>query len=111
MFACNMMGAQMVENECCCDEVDFSDDTAIVSDEVCCEAQIALTIDHSETETSVGSKSVDVRSDVDPPQSLLVTHSSALTLNVFSALAPAITPVYNVHTGSKTYLATQRLRL
>jgi len=111
MFACNMMGVQMMENECCCDEVDFSDDTAVVSDQICCEAQIALTIDHSEGETSVGSKSVDVRSDVDPPQSFIVAHSSSLSLNVFSAIAPAITPVYNIHAGSKTYLATQRLRL
>jgi hypothetical protein len=110
LFACAMMDT-VVHDTCCCDEHEYSVNSDIenslkVEYEPCCEVSVGLRID-----TESVHKLIEVRSDVDPPPTMLVATDIRLSpVNVVTA-AFSHAPVDTHHLGSKTYLLTQRLRI
>lgn len=118
VFACAMMD-MVTLYDCCCDDhktdkdcVDLSCDALQKSSkEPCCEQSLEINISEETRQNSPILQSVEIRSDVDPPQAIT---------NSFDILAP---PQYVVAfevlhsqlttglSGSNTYLITQRLRI
>ena len=104
---------------CCCDGhktdkdcVDSSCDVMLESNRgPCCEISVEISINEDTRQDSPLVKPVEIRSDVDPPQAIIV--------NFFDILVPPHSAVaLVVHSqpiaglsGSDTYLITQRLRI
>ena len=118
VFACAMMD-MVILYECCCDGhrtdkdcVDSSCDVMLESNRgPCCEQSVEISINEDTRQDSPLVKPVEIRSDVDPPQAIIV--------NFFDILVPPHSAVaLVVHSqpiaglsGSDTYLITQRLRI
>lgn len=118
VFACSMMD-MVTLYDCCCDGhktnkdcVELSCDALQKSSkEPCCEQSVEINISEEMRQNSPILQPVEIRSDVDPPQTIA---------NSFDILAP---PQYLVAfevlhsqpiaslSGSNTYLITQRLRI
>ena len=114
VFACGMMDATFLDDCCCedhnnCADADCTD--AITTEKVpCCEESIDLSLNYQANETSDVIKSVEIRSDVDPPPaiaSVIVQLVEPIRFTVTSDLFTS--PPYRP--GSNTYLITQRLRI
>lgn len=118
IFACVMMDTVM-HDPCCCDEHSAAEDHGesdrdVVLDssaEPCCKRSVQVTIDQDARQDTPIRKSAEVRSDVDPPQALVSSIDALfpphplLTPSLFNRLPAA------GHSGSDTWLITQRLRI
>lgn len=111
VFACAMMDAVM-HGHCCCDE--HSDDETVVetSEAACCERSVEVNPDHQDARhgTPAG-KQTDVRADADPPPILLVGVDASESLRTTAHPDPLISSPAGAHSGSDTWLTTQRLRI
>ncbi len=114
VFACGMMDAIFLDDCCCEDHNRCTDsdcgDVITTGNNPCCEESIELNFNNEANEELAVIKSVEIRSDVDPPP-----------VNVFAAEQFAepirITVTNDLYSnspfnlGSNTYLITQRLRI
>ncbi len=110
-FACNMMDT-MFRGECCCEAPDACLDS--VCAEVlekerapCCERSVEIGVAY---EAQSVLKTIEVRSDVDPPP-LLAAIDYFVPARLSAFVAPIECHVLVRDYGSATYLATQRLRI
>lgn len=117
VFACAMMDT-VILYECCCDGhktdedcVDSSCDVMLESNRgPCCERSVEISIEDTRQDSPLV-KLVEIRSDVDPPQSIIVN-----TFDIFASPYSAVALVVHSQpiaglSGSNTYLTTQRLRI
>ena len=113
VFACSMLDAVFLD-DCCCEDHNNSADSdkgdAITVDNQCCEESIQLYFNIDANSEIEVLKSVEIRSDVDPPVDI------ALAINqwVHPISHTAISALYSNtpnYSGSDTYLVTQRLRI
>jgi hypothetical protein len=118
VFACPMMD-KVVHGDCCCagqnedkDCVDATCDTALpVDPDPCCDQSVELSLDTDARLDTPLLKPVEVSSAVDPPVAILVVYLDFL-LPQAEALVPVFsTPSEVSHSGTDTYLTTQRLRI
>ncbi len=118
VFACAMMDTVM-HNACCCDDhkvdedcVDSGCDAMLESSEgPCCERSVEVSVDEDTRQSTPIVKSVEVRSDVDPPPAIVVSLDVIATpqlIAVRGVFKPLPIPGQS---GSDTYLITQRLRI
>ena len=71
MFACEMMNATFLDNCCCVNHDNGNDDAITVEKAPCCEESTELTLNFQADETTNIIKSVEIRSDVDPPLAVI----------------------------------------
>lgn len=108
LFDCGMMGV-MIE-ECCCDDLDGAKDQSVARADVnpCCEQVVEVRADPDAPDVV---KPVEVRSDVDPPTSIV---SCSFVLSP-SVIVHHLNIQWDDHSqlasGRQTYLTTQRLRI
>ena len=113
VFACGMMDAVFLDDCCCedhnnCDDSDHSD--ALTPENQCCEESIQLSFnDGSNCDVSIA-KSVEIRSDVDPPVVIVFTDQPFVERIRFAEIRYHYTSPPDTQ-GSNTYLVTQRLRI
>jgi hypothetical protein len=118
VFACPMMD-KVVHGECCCvgpsedkDCVDATCEAALpVGSDPCCDQSVELSLDTDARLDTPILKPIEVSSEVDPPVAILVVH-----LDLLLPQAEALVPVFSTppevsHSGTDTYLTTQRLRI
>jgi hypothetical protein len=118
VFACAMMD-MVILYECCCDGhrtdkdcVDSSCDVMLESNRgPCCERSVEISINEDTRQDSPLVKPVEIRSDVDPPQAIIV-NSFDILVSPHSAAALVVhsQPIAGL-SGSNTYFITQRLRI
>ena len=108
LYSCEMMGVTL--EECCCDDLEgaANDAVAHIQADPCCERIVEVRADPDAPEVV---KPVEVRSDVDPPTSIV-----ASSIVVFpSIITRHLTVQWNDDrvraSGRNTYLTTQRLRI
>jgi len=113
VFACGMMDAVFLDDCCCedhnnCGDSDHSD--AITPENQCCEESIQLSF-NGEANSNVGViKSVEIRSDVDPPVAIVFAGEPFVEPVRFTEISYHYTSPPDSQ-GSNTYLVTQRLRI
>ena len=110
LFACEMMDRVPNEN-CCCDEYSDLGDVVLAKSDPCCEKSIELSVDHSGEQSPPTAKPLEVRSDVDPPQTLFVAAHSNLNIQIIGRTVYPTSANTFSENGSRTYLVTQRLRI
>lgn len=118
VFACAMMDTVM-HGECCCaghksdeDCIDSGCDGAVNSNnDPCCERSVEVSVDEDARQDTPILKSVEVRSDADPPQAIVTSFDDIAPPQRRAAefLFQSLPDVR--HSGSDTYLITQRLRI
>ncbi len=113
MFACGMMDAVFLD-ECCCEDHNHCSDSdssdALTPENQCCEVSIELGFsDEINGETGV-IKSVEIRSDVDPPVAILIASEQWVNPIRFAEINNYYTSPPDSQ-GSNTYLVTRRLRI
>ncbi len=113
VFACGMMDAVFLD-KCCCDDHNLCTDTdssdSIISEYQCCEESIQLGFDDEAISDAGVIKSVEIRSDVDPPIEIIIASEQwqapiRVTAISFHRTLPVDSP------GSDTYLITRRIRI
>ena len=114
VFACGMMGTTFFDDCCCehhnnCADADCSDATSTETNQ-CCKQSVELNISNEMTEDLIVIKSLEIRSNIDPPP--------AITFTLEQLVEPVrFTEISYLHTtlpgnlGSNTYFITQRLRI
>lgn len=113
VFACGVMDAVFLDDCCCedhnnCGDSDHSD--AITPENQCCEESIQLSF-NDEANSDVGViKSVEIRSDVDPPVAIVFADEPFVEPVRFTEISYHYTSPPDSQ-GSNTYLVTQRLRI
>lgn len=117
VFACTMMD-MVTLYDCCCDDhktdkdcLDLSCDAQQESSKKpCCEQSLEINISEETRQNSPILQSVEIRSDVDPPQAIASSFEILAPSHVaaFAALHFQLTTGLP---GSNTYLITQRLRI
>jgi hypothetical protein len=118
VFACPMMD-EVMHGECCCvghkaDEDCVNADCAGAVDattDPCCERSVSISIDEEARQDAPIIKSVEVRSDVDPPTGIVATLPDFDLLPRRVAHRVDFSPSDSFKSGSDTYLITQRLRI
>ena len=114
VFACGMMDTTFFD-DCCCEDhnscADANCDDAITSENnQCCEESIELNFNKEANEELTVIKSVEIRSNVDPPPAITSTVEQLLEPIRFTESSYLYTnPPDSL--GSNTYLITQRLRI
>lgn len=113
VFACGMMDAVFLDDCCCedhnnCEDSDSSD--LITPENQCCEVSIELGFnDEANSEVDV-IKSVEIRSDVDPPIEIVIANAQwEEPIRIAAISFPYSRPADSQ--GSNTYLVTQRIRI
>lgn len=118
VFACAMMD-MVILYECCCDGhrtdkdcVDSSCDVMLEPNRgPCCERSVEISINEDTRQDSPLVKPVEIRSDVDPPQAIIV-NSFDIFVSPHSVVAFVVHPQPDTgFSGANTYLITQRLRI
>lgn len=117
VFACSMM--DMVMEECCCDDyrigkacIDSDCDAAVgAGQEPCCEQSVQVQVDEEAWQDTRIVKPSEIRTDVDPPQTIVISFELVAALQVRSALVVYPPHPITRHPGTDTYLITQRLRI
>ena len=114
MFACSMMDEVM--EECCCDALPSGkDDIDAVSvessEEPCCEQWVELRVDEDARQDARSVKSLEIRSDVDPPESIVESFEVQAVPQEYVALAAYQLRSVVRSSGTNIYLTTQRLRI
>lgn len=118
VFACSMMDG-VFRGDCCCvgsesdrDCMGANCDTAVESTpDPCCERSVQVSIDHEARQDAPVVKPVEIRSDVDPPPAHFASFGAIVPPPSRAANnASWFIPVFR-HSGSDTYLLTQRLRI
>jgi len=117
VFACSMM--DMVMEECCCDDhqtgkerFDSDWDAAVVSNDApCCEQSVELQIDEDARQDTRVVNPSEIRSDVDPPQAIVTAFDANAAPHGRSVIIVSQPQPIALHSGSDTYLITQRLRI
>ena len=114
LFVCEMMDTTFL-NDCCCEEhkncadTDCSDSITTESN-TCCEVSIELNINHEAYDELTVIKSVEVRSNVDPPPVIVyAVKQLAEPVCIIETRDVYSSPPYKL--GTNTYLTTQRLRI
>lgn len=114
VFACGMMDATFYDDCCCedhnnCANADCSD-AITTENNTCCEESIELNFNNEANEELTVIKSVEIRSNVDPPPAIVFAVEPLVepirflkTSDLYSS------PPYSL--GSNTHLITQRLRI
>ena len=116
-FACPMM--DMVMDECCCDDHQIGEDcvssdcdAAVDSSEgPCCERLVKINVDEDAQQDTRTAKSLEFRSDVDPPQAIASSFDVIGTPQGRSVLVVFRTRPVADRSNSDIYLITQRLRI
>jgi hypothetical protein len=117
LFACSMMNRVM--DECCCDNHQTGEDcvnsdceAAVESSEGrCCERSVEVNVDEDARQDTQIVKPQEIRTDVDPPQAMIVP-LDVIAAPQERAVLDIIRPRSVVrYFGSDTYLITQRLRI
>ena len=113
VFACGMLDTIFLD-DCCCedhnDSVDSDSGDAITYDEQCCEKSIQISFNIDANSEIDVLKSVEIRSDVDPPVEVVLATEQWVEPIRFTETSNLYTNPPN-RTGSNTYLITQRLRI
>lgn len=117
VFACSMMN-EVMHGECCC--VGHKTDQDCVDADCkgapqsvaspCCERSVQFTFDEEARADTPIIKSIEVRSDVDPPQ-YLIASSSLAPPSLTVVIRSVQTSPREFHSRSDTYFITQRLRI
>ena len=113
VFACGMMDEVFLDDCCCedhnnCENSDSSD--ALTPENQCCEESIQLSF-NDEANSDLGViKSVEIRSDVDPPVVIVFADELLVESVCFAVISYHYTSPPDSQ-GSNTYLVTQRLRI
>lgn len=113
IYSCGMMDAVFLDDCCCedhnhCSESDSSDE--LTPKNQCCEKSIQLTFnDDANSDVSIV-KSVEVRSDVDPPAEVVIAEEQWEEPIPIKAIRFHYIRLSDSQ-GSKTYLVTQRIRI
>jgi hypothetical protein len=113
-FACGMMDTTFYD-DCCCDDhnncadADCSDAISTEKSQ-CCEESIQLSFNNEANDEVKVIKSVEIRSNVDPPPEIVfavgqLVEPIRITVASNQYLSPPCNP------GSNTYLITKRLRI
>ena len=114
VFVCGMMDVTFFDGCCCedhnnCSDADCSDAIATENSQ-CCEESVELTIDNEANEEVNVIKSVEIRSNVDPPLAIVSAIEQLVEPIRFTENSNLYTsPPYS--SGSNTYLITKRLRI
>lgn len=118
IFACAMMET-VVQDPCCCNEHGaVEDDREPARDAVlgsgedpCCERSVRIAVDQDAGQAAPVSKFAELCSDVDPPQPLVFSIDGFIPPQ--PNLKPGVSPLLPApgHSGSDTWLITQRLRI
>ena len=113
VFACAMMGAVFLDDCCCedhnnCADSDSSDE--ITSENQCCEESIQLSFNNEANSEVDFVKPVEIRSDVDPPVTIVIASEQWVKPIRFAEIGNYYTSSPD-NQGSDTYLVTQRIRI
>ena len=114
LFVCEMMGTTFL-NDCCCEEhkncADANCSDAITTESnTCCEVSIELNTNHEAYDELTVIKSVEVRSNVDPPPVIIyAVKQLAEPVCIIATRDEYSSLPYKL--GTNTYLTTQRLRI
>lgn len=119
VFTCAMMDTD-VFHECCCDGNSADKDCVNHSCDVmfgpnkgaCCDKSIEISINADEAKQNASfAKPAEIRSDVDPPQAIIVNYFD-IPASPYSVAVLVVNfqPIIG-SSGSSTYLITQRLRI
>lgn len=112
IFACAMMET-VVEDSCCCGDHDGDPARHAMQsgEDPCCERSVRVTVDNDAGQAAPAGKSTELRSNVDPPQPLVFSVDTLIPPQPTSE--PGVRPLLpaTVHSGSDTWLTTQRLRI
>jgi hypothetical protein len=108
LFDCGMMGVML--EECCCDDLDGAKDHTVshVEANPCCEQVVEVRADPDAPDVV---KPVEVRSDVDPPTSIVSCSFVLSPSVVFRHLNVQWDDHSQLAAGRQAYLTTQRLRI
>ena len=113
VFACGMMDAVFFD-DCCCEDhnhcADSDSSGAITPENQCCEESIQLNFNNDANGELDVIKSVEIRSDVDPPAVIVIASEQWVKPIRFTEISYHYTSPPDNH-GSNTYLVTQRLRI
>lgn len=119
VFTCAMMGGDIF-HECCCDgnrtDRDCADHNCNVMlgphKGTCCDKSIEISINADEAKQSTSFvKPTEIRSDVDPPETISVTFLNITASPYFVVILVVNSQPIGSSSGSITYLITQRLRI
>lgn len=115
VFACAMMD-MVTLYDCCCDDdkdcVDLSCGAMQESSkEPCCEQSLEINISEENRQNSPILQSVEIRSDVDPPQAIVSSFNILAPPQYVVAFEVLHSQLTTGLSGSNTYLITQRLRI
>lgn len=118
VFACAMMDEVMF-GECCCvghksdeDCADAGCNGAVSSnDDPCCDRSVEVSLDDEARQDAPIINTVEVRSDVDPPTAIVDSFETFELPHPRVAVRASISLPDVGHSGSDTYLITQRLRI
>jgi hypothetical protein len=105
--------------DCCCDDhksnkdcIDLSCDALQESSkEPCCEQSLEINISEEPRKNSPILQSVEIRSDVDPPQAIVGSFDILAPPQYVVAFEVLHSQLTTGLSGSNTYLITQRLRI
>lgn len=108
LYACDMMGATL--QSCCCDDIEGVPSGSVDSEpaDPCCERVVEIRSDPDSVEVV---KSLELRSDVDPPAASLVHPLAVFPLSANSGPIEYARDATALEVGRLIYLTTQRLRL
>mgnify|MGYP003635815847 CR=1 FL=1 len=117
VFACLMMDKVM--DECCCDGhqtgkecLDSDCEVAVgAREDPCCEQSAELQIDEDARQDTRVTNLSEVRSDVDPPQAIVTSFDAIVAPQGPAVIIVLQSQPFAHHSGSDTYLITQRLRI
>jgi len=118
VFACSMMDTVM-HGDCCC-VGQKSDDDCIdgkcggagdASTSPCCERSVEISVDVEAQQNTPIATAAEVRSDVDPPPPIIAYSHEIVPRQLASAVRIDYSHHNVCHSGSDTYLVTQRLRI
>lgn len=118
VFACSMMDTVM-HGDCCCvghksdqDCIEADCEGAVdASASPCCERSVEISVDDEARQDTPIVTAVEVRSDVDPPPAIIASINEFVPRRLTAAGRVDYSPHIVCHSGSDTYLITQRLRI
>lgn len=118
VFACPMMD-EVMRGDCCCVGHESNQDcpnatcekAVNANPEPCCERSVEVSIDADARQEALIVTAVEVRSDVDPPPAIATSLDGLFSPQSTVAICLEYHRSTLRHSGSDTYLLTQRLRI